>query len=51
MGKALLLYGFNVDFDYHIFDAKITSKYNNIISIDVYGVSKCSKIDNIIVQI
>lgn len=45
MGKALLLYGFNGDSDYHIFDAKITSKYNNIISIDVYGMSKCSKID------
>ena len=45
MGKALLLYEFNGDSDYHIFDAKITSKYNNIISIDVYGMSKCSKIN------
>ena len=45
MGKALLLYEFNGYSDYHIFDAKITSKYNNIISINVYGMSKCSKIN------
>lgn len=45
MGKALLLCEFNGDSDYHIFDAKITSEYDNIISIDVYGTSKCGKIN------
>ena len=45
MGKALLLCEFNGDSDYHIFDAKITSEYDNIISIDVYVTSKCGKIN------